>query len=78
LEELTRYYTKDTVLASYLYMNGIELEKITGDVDAQMTFKGNKEGIEKLVATFKDGNPTGNIIMFFKAYKDVLSQIKER
>ena len=73
-----RYYTKDTVLASWLYMNGITLEKVTTENPAQMVFNGDQVMLQNLIDEFQSGNPHGNIITFFRAYKDILSQIKDR
>lgn len=73
-----RYFTKDTVLASWLYMNGIQLEKVTDENPSQIVFCGNSIDIGNLIKEFTTGNPHGNIITFFRCYKDILSQIKDR
>jgi hypothetical protein len=76
--EQIRYYTKDTVLASWLYMNGVKLEKVTTENPSQVVFIGDREDINNLTEQFASGNPHGNIITFFRSYKDILSQIKDR
>lgn len=78
MTESIRYYTKDTVLASWLYMNGIKLEKVTTENPSQIVFLADKSDLDNLVEQFQSGNPHGNIITFFRSYKDILSQIKDR
>jgi hypothetical protein len=73
-----RYFTKNTTLASWLHMNGLQYDGITDDISAQMIFLGTQEEIDNLINEFNNGNPRGNIITFFRSYKYLLSQIKER
>lgn len=73
-----RYFTKDTVLASWLHMNGIDCEGVTDNESAQMIFSGLQTDINTLVEEFQNGNPHGNVITFFRSYKFMLALIKER
>ncbi len=74
----TRYFTKDTVLATWLYMNGLKLEEVTTEQSAQFIFSGNQSEINSLIEAFQEGNPHGNIITFFRSYKHLISKIKDR
>jgi hypothetical protein len=74
----TRYFTKDTLLATWLYMNGVNYEGITQGDPAQLIFNDHSDIIDHLIKEFQTGNPHGNIISFFQSYKYLLSQIKER
>jgi hypothetical protein len=74
----TRYFTKDTLLATWLYMNGLHLDDVvTGDT-AQFIFSGIPDDLNHLLDEFNAGNPHGNIITFFRSYKYLLAQLKDR
>ena len=73
----SRYFTKDTLLATWLYMNGLKLEEVTKDDPAQMVFIAPNEELSDLIKQFEN-NPHGNVITFFRSYKTLLSKIKER
>jgi hypothetical protein len=73
-----RYFTKDTLLATWLYMNGLKYEGVTKDNPSQVIFNANKDELKHLLDEFDAGNPHGNIITFFRSYKYLLSQIMDR
>jgi hypothetical protein len=74
----SRYFTKDTLLATWLYMNGLKLEEVTKDDPAQLVFNCDSKELKDLIDQFNVGSPHGNIITFFRSYKILLSKIKER
>jgi hypothetical protein len=74
----TRYFTKDTLLATWLYMNGLKLDDVTGEDTAQFIFSTNPDDLNHLLEEFNNGNPHGNVITFFRSYKYLLAQIKGR
>jgi hypothetical protein len=59
-------------------MNGVKLDTVTNDNPVQMVFQGSKEELDHFIEDFNNGNPHGNIITFFRSYKYLLAQIKER
>lgn len=73
-----RYFTKDTLLATWLHMNGVDYDGVTKDESAQIMFHGSPADINSLIEEFQTGNPHGNVITFFRSYKYLLAQIKER
>jgi hypothetical protein len=74
----SRYFTKDTLLATWLYMNGLKLEEVTKDDPAQLVFNCDSKELKDIIDQFNEGSPHGNIITFFRSYKILLSKIKER
>lgn len=76
----TRYFTKDTLLATWLYMSGIRLDGVSLDDtnSCHFIFAANQEELNDLISQFQEGNPYGNIITFFRSYKHLLSQIKDK
>lgn len=69
--------TKDTALAAYLYSEGFSLSSIdSNSFPAVFYFENTNNELKDFVRSYQTGKATGNIALFFRAYKILLSKIK--
>lgn len=72
------YSTKDTALAAYLHTEGFELIDVdSSSFPSIFHFKDDNPKIREYVHAFQSGKAEGNIAMFFRAYKIMLSELKD-
>ena len=72
------YSTRDTALAAWLISQGFELLKVERDNPSSVAFlfEDNGKGLTGAVKEFQLGTPEGNILAFFRAYKNLLTMIR--
>jgi len=73
------YKTTDTALAAWLQIKGIPLIKIDNNgFPYSFEFDDSDSEVDRLVTSFRIGLAEGNIFNFFRAYKNLISQIKDK
>ncbi len=72
------YSTKDTALAAWLYCKEFELVKVDTSVFPTIFyFRNDIPDLQKFVHMFEVGVAEGNVVLFFRGYKTMLSKIKD-
>lgn len=76
---LNCFSTSDTTLAAWLIYQGFELLDLdrTKVNSVVFLFDGDSDNITQAVKTFNQGNAEGNILAFFRAYKNLLVRVKK-
>jgi len=71
------YSTTDTALAAWLYSQGFELTDVdSSNFPSVFYFENSNPKLQQTVHDFQCGKAEGNVIVFFRAYKKLLSMIK--
>lgn len=70
------FITRDTALAAWLLINDINLISVLNEHPAQFSFDNSGKKATKLAVSYQIGTAEGNIISFYRAYKYLLSKIK--
>lgn len=72
------YSTSDTALAAWLYANGFELLEVdSSKFPSVFLFDDSSPKLSELAHDFQRGKANGNITVFHRAYKLMLSKIKD-
>ena len=71
------YETSDTALAAYLYSLGIKLIRIDYSLSRRAVFV-FIEPNDDVLADYLTGQATGNIQAFYRAYRTLITKLKER
>lgn len=72
------FSTKDTALAAYLRTEGFELVKIdTANFPSVFYFENNNPKLNDFVLKFQAGSAEANVVIFFRNYRLLLSEIKD-
>ena len=71
------YETSDTALAAYLYSLGIKLLRIDYSLSRRAVFI-FLEPNDNVIEDYTTGQATGNIQAFYRAYRTLISKLKER
>ena len=72
-----KFETSDTALAAYLYSLGIKLLRIDYTLSRRVTFV-FAEPNDNVIEDYTTGQATGNIQAFYRAYRTLISKLKER
>jgi hypothetical protein len=72
------YSTTDSGLASYLHSQGIILDHIDGENFPTVFFFPNSPELQKLVQSFQRGEAIGNVVMYQRSYKILMSLIPHK
>ena len=71
------YETSDTALAAYLYSLGTKLLHIDYSLSHRVVFV-FLEPADDTLSAYLTGQATGNIQAFYRAYRTLISKLKER
>lgn len=79
MEENT-FKTSDSALAAYLIVCGVELEETEkGEFPVVFRFKNKKDGaIGKLIDDWEDNRAQGNIKAYYKTYRRLVREAKNK
>jgi len=74
-----RYYTSDSVLATWLLMNNHEpVEVRNSTFPSIFIFENHNSCLKELIAVYNLGKASGNIHQFYTSYRRILGMIKGR
>jgi hypothetical protein len=76
---ISAFVTSDTALAAWLVSRGFELQNLDNSRPNSVAFlfADSNDELVKAVKIFQLGTAEGNILAFYRAYKRLVSQIKE-
>ncbi len=70
--------TSDTVLAAWLHSQGIELLSVDiTSFPSVFHFSPEEQSLPKFIRQYETATAQGNIVLFFRSYKLMLSRIKD-
>lgn len=72
------YSTTDSGLASYLHSQGFILDHVDKDSFPTVFIFPNSQELQKLVHLFQRGEAVGNVVMYQRSYKILMSLVPHK
>lgn len=70
------YSTHDTALVAWLYINGYEPSIDNSQFPTLFSFPDSNPELSRLIQSYNSAEATGNIVAFFRAYKQMIRRTK--